>query len=141
MIFKGIFTMVMHQIASQNFQLYACLPFVELAHESMIQFGPVVFWSASKAEEYLHESFNTSFQDYIRIVGQIKARSNGQEKQFVNTVTLNPKATTCVSIAEGVPSEILEFFLLILYIFYILPVHSAIFIMDKKYLLLMPFAK
>lgn len=100
------------QNASQNFHLYACLPFVELAHESKIQFGPVIFWPASKAEEFLPNHLHASFHDYMQVVGQIKARSNDQEKSFVNTFTLNPKGTTCVSISADIPHEIREFLLI-----------------------------
>ena len=74
--------MAIHQVATQNFLLYAYLPFVELAHESMIQFGPVIFWPASKSEEFLPQHLHSSFNDYLQVVGQIKARSNGQADAF-----------------------------------------------------------
>lgn len=96
--------MVIHQIASQNFHLYACLPFVELAHESMIQFGPVAFWPASKSEEFLTVDLHDSFHHYLQAVGQ--------EKQVTNMATLNSKGVTCVSIAEDMPSAIREFILI-----------------------------
>ena len=32
--------MAINRVASQNYHLYACLPFIELPHESMIEFGP-----------------------------------------------------------------------------------------------------
>jgi hypothetical protein len=104
--------MVIHQIASQNFHLYACLPFVELAHESMIQFGPIAFWPASKSEEFLTGDLHTSFYHYLQAVGQIKARSSDQEKRLVNTASVNPKGTTCMSISADIPSEVYEFILI-----------------------------
>lgn len=100
------------QSAASNFQLYAYLPFVELAHEAMIQFGPIIFWPASRFEEFLPPDFHSSFHNYIQVVGQIKAYSNSHEKSLVNTVTLSPKGTTCASISEDVPVEIREFLLI-----------------------------
>jgi hypothetical protein len=106
-------------MAIQNFALYAYLPFVELAHESMIQFGPVIFWPASKSEDYLPDHLRSSFRDYMQEMGQIKVRSHNQEKSWVNTITLNPKGTTCVSISEDVPIEVWEFLLIdALYLLY-----------------------
>lgn len=104
--------MAIHQVASQNYLLFAYLPFVELAHESMIQFGPVIFWPASKSEEFLPQHLHSSFNDYLQVVGQIKARSNGHDNMLINTGQLNPKRTTCISIATDVPEEIREFLLI-----------------------------
>lgn len=104
--------MAIHQVASQNFLLYAYLPFVELAHESMIQFGPVIFWPASKSEEFLPQHLHSTFNNYLQVVGQIKARSNSQDNVLVNTGKLDPKGTTCISIAADVPEEVREFLLI-----------------------------
>ncbi len=104
--------MVIQQIASQKFHLYACLPFIELAHERMIQFGPVTFWPASKSEEFLTTDLHASFHHYLQVVGQIKAPNGDKEQPLVNTMTLNPKGITCLSIAENIPSEKREFILI-----------------------------
>lgn len=110
--------MVKHLIDSQYFDLYACLPFVELAHESTIQLGPVLFWPASKSKEFLPIDHHSSFQAYMKVVGQIKVQSQ-QKGHFVNTTTLNPKGSTCVSIAENIPKELREFVLIeALYLLY-----------------------
>jgi len=101
-----------NQVASQNYHLYACLPFVELAHEAMIQFGPVIFWPASKSEEFLPHGLHSAFDEYMQEVGQIKALSNNIDRQLVNTGMLTPKGTTCVSIAEEIPVEKREFILI-----------------------------
>src|ERR1700742_3264912 len=104
--------MVIHQIVSHHFHLYACLPFVELAHERTIQFGPVTFWPASKSEEFLTADLHSSFHHYMQAVGQIKAPSIDQKQQEVNTGALHSKRITCVLIAEDIPSEIREFILI-----------------------------
>jgi|GEM_PF-4371557 len=103
----------------QRWSLHACLPFIELAHESMIQFGPIIFCPASKSDQFLSSDLECSFREYMQVVGQIKARSNDQERQFVNTVKLNPKRTTCVLIAAKIPVEVREFILIdALYLLY-----------------------
>ncbi len=104
--------MAKHHVDSQEFHLYACLPFVELAHESTIRLGPVIFWPASKSKEFLHPDVHTVFQEYMQAVGRIKARNQDKLGEFVHTMTLTPKGTTCVSIAENIPSELREFVLI-----------------------------
>jgi hypothetical protein len=104
--------MAKHPIDFQAFHLYACLPFVELDHESMIQIGPVIFWPASKSKEFLDADFHSLFQAYMRAMSQIKAPTKDPEGHFVNTRTLTPKGTTCVSIAEDIPSELRELILI-----------------------------
>lgn len=104
--------MAKHCVDSQDFKLYACLPFVELAHESTIQLGPVIFWPASKSDKFLQPDVHSSFQEYMQAISQIRARCQDTEGQFVPTMTLTPKGTTCVSIAEDIPSEMREFVLI-----------------------------
>ena len=109
---------MLHQFGSQSFHLYACLPFVELGHETMIQLGPVVFWPASKSEKFLTPEAHSSFQIYLESIAQIKAW-NIEEKSFVNTIKLAPQQATCVSIANNVPAELKEFVLIdALYLLY-----------------------
>jgi hypothetical protein len=104
--------MTKHHVDSQVFRLCACLPFVELAHESIVQIGPVVFWPASKSEIFLHSELHSSFQAYLRSVGQVKALNKDHQGQFVNTKSLNPRQMTCVSIAEDIPNELRPFILI-----------------------------
>ena len=93
-------------------QPYACLPFIELAHESTIRIGPVIFWPSSRAEEFLPPMLIPKFQEYLKELSQIKTsctgQGNQQGNQFVNTVTLTPKATTCISISKSIPSPMRE---------------------------------
>lgn len=104
--------MVVYQVGSQNYLLYACLPFVELANESMIHFGPVIFWPASKFKEYLPDHLHASFHDYLEVIGQIKARSNDSDSGFINTEKLDLRRTTCVSILADVSIELREYLLI-----------------------------
>jgi len=70
---------------------YACLPFVEIAHEAIIQMGPVSFWPAS---------------------------SHAQFRSYLDTIHA-PSATTCISIAGEVPADQREFLLIdALYLLY-----------------------
>lgn len=102
----------------QNFDLYACLPFIELAHETVIELGPVIFWPASKAEEFLSEPVCSSFKTYLFAAGQIKAKSLEEGAQF-KTATLIPKGTTCLSISRDIPEQLREFVLIdALYLLY-----------------------
>jgi hypothetical protein len=103
--------MATHPIASQNFLLYACLPFVELASESIILFGPVAFWPASKSPEFLSGNFPSSFEDYLQGMAQIKAHCQ-EENAWIKTRQLNPSKMTCISIAESIPVERRAFLLI-----------------------------
>lgn len=104
--------MVIYQVGSQNYLLYASLPFVELTNETMIHFGPVIFWPASKFQEYLPEHLHASFHDYLKVVGQIKAPVEDSEEGFMSTRKLNLKRMTCVSIAANVPTELRGYLLI-----------------------------
>jgi hypothetical protein len=104
--------MIEHSIDPEKFYLYACLPFIELDHETMIHLGPVIFWPASKANQFLQEDSLSSFQIYMSEVSKIKAHNEDEEGRIFNTMTLTPKGTTCVSIAEEIPKELREFVLI-----------------------------
>lgn len=104
--------MAIYQVGSQNYLLYACLPFVELADETPIHFGPVVFWPASKFKEYLPDHLHSSFHDYFEIVSQIKTESKDPGKEGIETEKLNLRGATCVSIAEDVAVELREYLLI-----------------------------
>lgn len=95
----------------QSFTLCACLPFVELAQEASIQIGPVIFWPASKAQEFLPAHAST-FQTYLESIGQIKARSKSEKEDFVNTVRLSPAGMTCASIDSNISPELYEYVLI-----------------------------
>ncbi len=92
-------------INQEIYHLYACLPFVELAHEASIKMGPFLFWPASKSAEFLEESHQPLFEEYIQSIGQVKARSEDEPSHFVNTIKLVPAGTTCISIHSAVPSK------------------------------------
>lgn len=107
-----------HSFDVKNFLLFATLPFVELDHETTIQFGPIIFWPASKSDEFLPESNRASFHDYLQMVGQIKAKEL-KNQVFINTGFIDAKKCTCASIASEVPEEIREFLLIdALYLLY-----------------------
>lgn len=79
---------------------YACLPYVELAHEASIQMGPVHFWPASKFEETIPVRSHSQFRSYLKTIGA-------------------PNGTTCISINQNVPSAQREFILIdALYLLY-----------------------
>lgn len=90
---------------SPHYQIYACLPFVELAQEASIQIGPVRFWPASKYTQYVEEEYHEAFQAYMESIGQIKAQSGGKKTKWINTVKLNLAGTTCLSISNHVPQS------------------------------------
>lgn len=96
----------MAQVNIVKQEIYACLPFVELAHESTLQMGPVSFWPASKFHEFLEPDAYEQFQNYMHSISQIKARLQTDQNQLVNTVTLNPQGTTCISISNDVPPNL-----------------------------------
>lgn len=99
------------RMTHQSFNLCACLPFVELTQEASIQLGPVIFWPASKAQEFLPDHAST-FQAYLESIGQIKARSKSEKEDFVHTVRLSPTGMTCASIDSSIPPELYEYVLI-----------------------------
>lgn len=86
-------------------ETYACLPFVELAHESSIQMGPVLFWPASRFQEFIDPEHQEQFKNYINSISQIKTRIKSEKDQLINTVVLNPEGATCISIASDIPAQ------------------------------------
>jgi len=80
------------------FPLYACLPFVELAHETSIELGPVIFWPASKYEIFIDPSMHEMFKKYLESIQQVKARTEEGDQACINTIKLQPQGTTCISI-------------------------------------------
>lgn len=96
----------------KNFILYGCLPFIELAHESMIELGPVCFWAASKSKDFLSADENASFQAYLQTVGQTKAKNIDNHNQSIHTKIFDAKRVTCISINEKVPNELRQHLLI-----------------------------
>jgi len=96
----------------RNFHIYAFLPFIQLAQESMIQMGPIVFWPASKMQEFLPEESIPLLTEYLKKVGQVKAHSCVKNDQFIDTVMLDPKQMMCVSISNEIPEDVHEFILI-----------------------------
>lgn len=89
-------------------ELFACLPFIELAHETPLHFGPVSFWAASRFSEWIEEEDQENFKAYIQSIGQIKTRTCEETHGFIQTATLSPEGTTCVSISIDVPPHLRE---------------------------------
>lgn len=89
---------------NQHYHLFACLPFVELAHQAAIQIGPITFWPASKYQENISLHAHLDFQNYINTIGEVKALAN-KNHEWVNTIKLNPHSTTCVSINNEIPEK------------------------------------
>lgn len=86
-------------------EIYACLPFIELAHESCIEIGPVSFWPSSKASEHIEKENQEFFQSYMDSIAQIKAKIRSNNDQLINTVMLSPQGTTCISISKNIPLD------------------------------------
>lgn len=97
---------------AHQFQLYACLPFVELAHENSIQIGPILFWPASKFETFLNSEDHQDFQGYTKSISQIRTRAEADPSGLITTTQLAPQGTTCISIDTQVTSEQREFLLI-----------------------------
>lgn len=88
-----------------QFQLYACLPFIELAEETTLELGPVCFWPSSKGASWLEPENLDSFHNYIQTISQIKTHLGSKQ---ANTVFLKPQSTTCISIAVDVDPQLRE---------------------------------
>ncbi len=86
-------------------EIYACLPFIELASEASIQIGPVSFWPSSKFAGQINAQDEETFQEYLHSIMQVKTQINNEDQHYVNTVTLTPHETTCISVSVDVPVE------------------------------------
>jgi len=86
-------------------EIYACLPFIELAREATIQIGPVSFWPSSKFAGKINPVDEAAFQNYIQSITQIKTKIKSEDDQLINTVTLTPQETTCISISSQIPID------------------------------------
>lgn len=104
--------------------LCACLPFVTLAKESMVSFGPVQFWVASAAKERIPDSSLTGFQAYIEAIGQFKAvqreeNVGDQCSSYINTTKIAQEKMTFISIDDDIACDVRELLLLdALYLLY-----------------------
>lgn len=96
----------MNRVDNSMHEIYACLPFIELAQEASIQIGPVSFWPSSKFAGKIDKNDEEIFQAYIHSITQIKARTQAENLELINTVNLTPEATTCISIASDIPPEL-----------------------------------
>jgi hypothetical protein len=94
-----------------HFDVYACLPFVELAGESHIKIGPIIFWPASKFKQFVPKESHSLFHDYIDSITQVKTRV-AEKTNPINTVKLAPQVTTMISINGSIPEELKELLLI-----------------------------
>ncbi|MDP1834764.1 MAG: hypothetical protein Q8K75_02435 [Chlamydiales bacterium] len=107
-----------------NYELYACLPFVELKVSDVIM-GPAHFWSARDAEKFLSPSQASSLREYLENVAQVKACS---QDVLVNTVKIPAASITCISIDPKIPEEEREAFLVdAIYTFFFCSAFSHLF--------------
>lgn len=84
---------------SQHYKVHTCLPFVELAQQSDIQMGPIIFWPASRYKEFIDKDSQKDFESYLSSIAKIKAKIN-EKSGFITTMTLPPESTTFISIAK-----------------------------------------
>lgn len=92
-----------------EYQIHACLPFVEIHAPKGIPMGPVIFWPADKAEKFLEHSLIEDFSEYLSSVTQLKTWSETLCKsstEYINTIKLSASSLTCVSIDSQVPAEL-----------------------------------
>lgn len=88
---------------SKHYHLYACLPFIELAHEASIHLGPVMFWPASRYNDFVPPHFQENFQNYIYSIGQIQTQSPSAER--IQTAQLSLQSETCLSLSDQIPEN------------------------------------
>ncbi len=86
--------------SNYKYEIYACLPFVDLGESGSVSFGPVHFWSADRAEQYVDESLTPLLLEYLTTVTNFKTWSH---HELVDTGPLKMAEMTCVSIDPQVP--------------------------------------
>ncbi len=101
---------------TRQYQLYACLPFVELTASTAIQMGPVIFWSSDQAVVYTDPDLVTVTADYFNAIKAEKISNN----------------FTCISIDTTVSNELKNSLLLdSIYLYFFCGAFSTLYQLRK----------
>jgi hypothetical protein len=84
------------------FNVYACLPFLNIHGLGHFRFGPLLFWSASECGQFLDPSLSGPCRSYLHSLRCFKDVRNGCEVTLPN-VELD--SICCVSIDSSIPED------------------------------------
>lgn len=88
----------------ENTSFYAYLPFVEWASDKGVALGPVIFWPASKYQEFLKEEDRTSFQKHLQALGELILTK--EECLWAKKPDFDLNQMICLSISHQVSPEL-----------------------------------
>lgn len=103
-VYSSPLTVILDIMHSMKYELYACLPFVELKVPD-VAMGPVHFWPVTHADKFLSPSLIPLLNDYLETVTQVKVCT---PNQVINTEKLCCHTMTCISIDPKVQPELRE---------------------------------
>lgn len=89
-------------------EIYAGLPFVELAKEGQITLGPVNFWPSSDFKTHLPPSLQKPFAEYLETMSTIKTFGQTDNKKPITTLKLRTPSIACVSIETSINPRLKE---------------------------------
>jgi hypothetical protein len=89
----------------RKYEIYACLPFIQLKTEEIIALGPVRFWPAQLADACISADLRDSLETYLENVSHVGVQVGDQ---FIETGVLPHRQVTCVSLDKGVAPELRE---------------------------------
>lgn len=90
---------------NRKYEIYACLPFVQLHTEQAVALGPVRFWPARLADRFVSDQLRGKLADYLSNVTRVQVRINNE---LLETGALADDCVTCVSLDATVAPELRE---------------------------------
>lgn len=79
------------------------MPFVKLSFVDSIAMGPVLFWKASKFQNFIPTNLQNDFQEYIQWAGTFQAIDD--QRNQINTERINPDSITCISVDQSITNN------------------------------------
>lgn len=81
-----------------TFKLKACMPFVHLGREDVLDMGPVKFWRASVYKSFVQPNAITVFEEFIKQSGKFSIMGNFRDRKITSTIP--PEMMTCILVEE-----------------------------------------
>jgi hypothetical protein len=81
-----------------TFKLMACMPFVRLGREDVLDMGPVKFWRASLYKTFVEPNVITIFEEFVKQSGSFSIMGDFRERKIASTIS--PEMMTCISVEE-----------------------------------------
>lgn|GEM_PF-5799074 len=81
-----------------SFKLIACMPFVRLGREDVLEMGPIKFWRASVYQSFVSSQAIPAFEEFIKQAGSFSIMDGIRERSITSTIPA--EMMTCISVQE-----------------------------------------